>query len=400
MINVNKVENSLLFVVCQTGRGNGGVESITLVIERLKKFNPIILTNLDLPMNKRWENLGIKVYLLPSLHDPSPKKNIFLPYFLQEIIRWLKNNLYLYRFIKKSQVKIVHFNDIQGAFQGIIPSKLTGTKIVFNIRDTKKPSETYNWKWHLVTQLSDQILVLSQEMKTYIQNALKIKKQEKINYIYSSVNVERFYPISPENKKELRSNLGIDEATFAIGYIASVNPKKNQLELIRNGAKLLKSNIPKSKLYLVGDFQPAMNPYAKKCEETVAKLELQDYIDFVGYCSTVEQWYQALDIIIVVSIREGLARCMIESLTCGTPVVSFAVCSAKEILQENKCGEVVELNDYKSLADNVSKLSKNPALLNQMRKQSITVARNLFSEYNVNQYEEIYLNLQELTINS
>ncbi|WP_342597137.1 glycosyltransferase family 4 protein [Cyanobacterium aponinum UTEX 3222] len=396
--SITSHQDNILFVVCQTGRGNGGVESITLVIERLKKFNPVILTNLDLPINQRWKRSEAKIYLRPSLHDQHSKKqiNIFSLIF-SEIVRWIKNNFYCYQLIHQLKIDLVHFNDIQGAFQSILGAKLGGAKIVFNIRDTKSSAESYTWQWHFVAQLSDKILVLSQEMQTFIQQALKMDNQkDKLSYVYSSINLKRFRPISSDKRKQLRLNLGIEEKTFAIGYVASVSPKKNQLELIRKSGSLMASKLPKSRLYLIGNFNPDTDDYAKQCQESVFELGIDNYVNFTGYYSSVEDWYQSVDVIIVVSVREGLARCMIESLACGTPVISFSVCSAKEILINNNCGKVVSSGDYISLTNTLSELYNNPELMEYFREQSVKTSHLLFSESNIGKYEKLYSTLISL----
>ena len=56
----------IIFVVMQTeNQANGGVESITLVIERLKRFRPIVITQLETPIVERWRRAGAEVHIWP-----------------------------------------------------------------------------------------------------------------------------------------------------------------------------------------------------------------------------------------------------------------------------------------------------------------------------------------------
>src|SRR5262249_36018612 len=133
---------------------------------------------------------------------------------------------------------------------------------------------------------------------------------------------------------------------FAIGVVAAFEPRKAQLDFLKEAAPRLRKLLPQSRVFFVGDFAPETNDYARRCLAETEEAGLGEAVTFAGYQSEVNQWYRALDLVVVASRNEGLARCMIESLACGTPVVSFDVCSAREILEEGECGAVVPGGDY------------------------------------------------------
>ncbi|HEU4883642.1 MAG TPA: hypothetical protein VFT45_15385, partial [Longimicrobium sp.] len=57
---------TVLFVVYQThNRANGGVESITQVIENLRGVAPVVLTQADTPAAERWRRAGAVVHVRP-----------------------------------------------------------------------------------------------------------------------------------------------------------------------------------------------------------------------------------------------------------------------------------------------------------------------------------------------
>lgn len=390
MKSYNKQQNRIIFFITQRGKGNGGVESITYVIEKMNIFLPTVITNMDLPVNERWRNAGAEVTYWSSFTINSPIKLPLLKHIYQ-LGLWLLNNIRAYRTIRQLDSKVVHFNDIVALMFSGLGAKLAGAKVVFNIRDTKV--EGYNLKWKLHCFLSDKIIVLSKEMKKIVSFNLGInQKSNKVSYIYSIVDCERFFPPSNFQKNILKSQLNISQDKIAIGYIASINSKKNQLDLIYNYKKLI-SNLPNSKLYLIGSFEPSINSYAESCQTAVQELKLENYISFVGYTSSIPDWYKAMDITIIVSHREGLARCMIESLACGVPVISFSVCSAKEILSEYNCGKVVPQGDYEQLFQAVTETLKNTDLYYRFQKNGLAVVNELFNQTNTNYYEKIYQNL-------
>src|SRR5690349_19756842 len=56
----------VVFSIFQTGSlANGGVESITQIIERLRRVQPIVVTQLETPANARWLSAGARVEVWP-----------------------------------------------------------------------------------------------------------------------------------------------------------------------------------------------------------------------------------------------------------------------------------------------------------------------------------------------
>jgi glycosyltransferase involved in cell wall biosynthesis len=103
-------------------------------------------------------------------------------------------------------------------------------------------------------------------------------------------------------------------------------------------------------------------------------------------------WYRAFDLLAIASRNEGLARCMVESLACGTPVVSFDVCSAREILEEHNCGVAVPQGDYQQLVQAITTLARDNDKRRRFGAAAVAAAHELFdSRRIVARYEELYL---------
>jgi glycosyltransferase involved in cell wall biosynthesis len=148
---------------------------------------------------------------------------------------------------------------------------------------------------------------------------------------------------------------------------------------------------PQAHTYFVGDFLPEKDDYARTCAEFAAQAEVKDAVTFVGYTRAVADWYRACDLVIVPTRKEGLARCMIEALACSTPVVSFDVCSAREILEAYDCGVVVPGGDYAALAGAVHTIATDDTLFASLRVNAIATARSLFAPARmVEEYRQLY----------
>ncbi len=359
--------DNILFIVFQSGnRANGGVKSISLVMDALQGWNKYAISQLQTPVNDYWEQKSIKT----------------TAFFRngKGILDVLIFNWRVFKFCKKNKIKIVHCNDIDALLFAGIGSLCAKTKIVLNVRNIKSEEENYGFKWWLLTKITDRIIALSSEMKNGLVSRIPVP-ETKVSAIYSVV--EKGIKIREKRDKRL-----------VVGVCAAFMPRKKQYEFIKHCASGLINNIPDIKIQFVGDFNPEKDEYARKCLELVQEMKIVNSIDFVGYTNDVSSYYNNFDISLVVSEREGLARAMIESLAYGVPVISFDVCSASEILTQNDCGYVIKNGDYKELEKLIIEYSLDPDRRESEGERGKLLANNLFSKANViSQYNEVYHSL-------
>ena len=377
----------VIFVVMQSGsQANGGVESITQILERFRRVTPVVVTQMETPVNRRWSKAGAAVLVWP-MHA-------------LRLTSVLRANLRMYRLIRSTGCRVVHCNDIAALWHTSFGARMAGAAVVFNVRNIKPEGQRYGWRWQIARRISNRRLVLSKEMQRSLARRLHLKdssavgSKEGIEYIYSAVDLLGFSPVDEGARTELRARLNIEADSLALGYVAAFDPRKAQLKFIKEAAPRLKDLLPQAKVYFIGDFAPEQNDYARQCLEAVENSGLEESVSFVGYTSEMANWYRALDLVVVASRNEGLARCMIESLACATPVVSFDVCSAREILEERGCGRVVPEGNYELLVEQLAALSKQRAVLQRLGRSGVAVARELFDPHEVvRQYEQLYFSL-------
>jgi glycosyltransferase involved in cell wall biosynthesis len=373
------------FVVTQSGaRANGGVESITQVVERLRSVRPVVVTQSETPFNQRWRDAGasVRVWPMPSLGLAS----------------LIKNNLRAFQLVRAEGCRVVHCNDIQALWRTAFGARLAGAAVVFNVRNIKPEDSAYGRRWQLARRVSTRQLVLSEEMREALARRLRIEQspsaRARLEHIYSAVDARKFSPIDGAHRAALREKLGIDADCFAVGVVAAFEQRKGQLEFIRESIPRLVRLVPRARVYFVGDFDPESDAYAHRCLEEARNACVEESVSFVGYTDTVAEWYRALDAVAVPSRNEGLARCMIESLACGTPVVSFDVCSAREILEDRECGVVVASDNHGALAEALASLASDADARSRLGARGAAVARELFDPSEVvRAYERLYLSL-------
>jgi glycosyltransferase involved in cell wall biosynthesis len=374
---------AVVFVVTQSGaRANGGVESITQVVERLRGVRPVVVTQSETPFNRRWRDAGarVKVWPMPSLG----------------LVSLIKNNLRAFRLVRSEGCHVVHCNDIHALWQTAFGARAAGAAVVFNVRNIKPEGRAYGRRWQLARWLSARQLVLSKEMGASLSRRLGLKESgaSRVEHIYSAVDTQTFSPASSAERAALRGRLGLDADCFAVGVVAAFEPRKGQLDFIKESLPRLLRLAPRARVYFIGDFDPERDVYARRCLEEAERVGVKSSVSFVGYTEGVADWYRALDVVAMASQNEGLARCMIEAVACGTPVVSFDVCSAREILEGGGCGVVVASGEHGALAEALASLASDAETRARLGACGAAVARELFDPTEVvRAYERLYISL-------
>lgn len=116
-------------------------------------------------------------------------------------------------------------------------------------------------------------------------------------------------------------------------------------------------------LVLIGDGEerPAV-------EDAIARLDLQDYVEMVGWKSNSEV-HQALRqnrAMVLPSLAEGLPIVIMESFALGRPVVTTRICGIPELVDAS-CGWLADPGDVETLVDCLDAvLSKSPDELTKM----------------------------------
>jgi glycosyltransferase involved in cell wall biosynthesis len=375
----------VLFVVTQSGaRANGGVESVTQIVERLRGVRPLVVTQAETPFNRRWRDAGASVHVWPMSS--------------RGVASLIRNNLRALRLVRAEGCRVVHCNDIQALGQTAYGARAAGAAVVFNVRNVKPEGSPYGRRWQLARRVSSRQLVLSKEMCETFARRLGIKEsgaaRARLGHIYSAVDLEKFSPAGSAERAALRGELGIAADCFAVGVVAAFEPRKGQLDFIREAARRLAGSNPRARVYFVGDFDPEGDDYARRCLAEAEGSGLMKSVSFVGYTERVADWYRALDAVAVPSRNEGLARCMIEAVACGTPVVSFDVCSAREVLEERGCGVVVAGGDHAGLAGALARLASDASERGRLGGRGVAAARELFDPREVaDSYERLYFSL-------
>ena len=130
------------------------------------------------------------------------------------------------------------------------------------------------------------------------------------------------YRYNEEVRCETRKKLGVYEDELLIGHVGNFNKQKNQKFALEIFTELLKKN-NKAKLYLMGS-----GILLDKTKKLAVEMGLKDKVTFTGSIGNVNEMLQAMDVMILPSLHEGLPLVTIEWQIAALPsVVSDVVTS-------------------------------------------------------------------------
>lgn len=376
-------------------RANGGLSSLSALLERLETFAPVVLTDRESDFTLRWRRAGCEVHVWPDMALGDVRSAALRR--MRRAGRLVAVNQRVRGLLARLRCKLVHCNDIQALLHVAPAARLAGCKVLFNIRSTQG---VRGLRWRLARALSHRVIALSGEMREHLERELTPLSSRwpvaSIEAVYSVVDLERMRPPSTRERAAARAKRGIAEHELALGFVGVFDRRKQQLELLAALADHPGALPDGSRLYFVGDFEPERDDYSRRCQSLIERRALAPRVVTVGYTEDVIGWYHALDALILPSRHEGLARAMIEGLACGLPVVSFDVCSAREILVQHDSGLVLEQGDFESLFGACRSLHEDEVLRRRLSKNAAATARQLFEPRAVvTAFERQYVELLE-----
>ncbi|MFZ7257098.1 glycosyltransferase, partial [Avibacterium avium] len=217
-------------------------------------------------------------------------------------------------------------------------------------------SETIEqWKsnpqfYSIVLNKYTHFISISDEMRHYstntLENILGIQRKSHPR-LYNPINIQQ---IQQESHNPLQEDESLLKQPFIL-QVARLDIGKNHLEMLEIYAKLRQKGI-REKLYIIGDGSSKL-----LLQNKINELELENDCLLLGIRDNPYPFMKAAKLFIHTSLFEGLPTVLIESMTCGTPVVAMdCPTGPKEILDNGKYGVLVPLHDQATFVEKTYEL--------------------------------------------
>lgn len=212
------------------------------------------------------------------------------------------------------------------------------------------------------------IIANSVETKnTILENDPALFDADDIKVIYNGIDIDAYLstPITKVYDKTPNE--------LVIGNIGRLVRQKAQHFLLDVAAELKNSGVAfKCIIGGEGHLKDSLFAYAEK-------KDVLDRVIFHGFVDDVRSFMESIDVFVLTSLWEGFGYVLAEAMACGKPVVAFDVSSNPEIVEHNKTGYLVPMNDTKKLAENIIHLYNSKEKYDKMSKAGIKRVREKFS---------------------
>jgi len=192
------------------------------------------------------------------------------------------------------------------------------------------------------------------------------------------------------NDSALRAKYGLSPEDIVIGKIARLFKLKGHDDLFRIAPDLIRTR-PKIKFLLVGD-----GPWRERFERMAAALGLEKHFVFTGLVppSEIPHLVGIMDVLIHLSLREGLARALPQAMAAARPVVAYDCDGAGEVVRDNETGFLLRPGDLAGLRERLDHLAADADLRERLGSRGRELVRNSFAvEKMVDDLFALYLKL-------
>jgi glycosyltransferase involved in cell wall biosynthesis len=206
---------------------------------------------------------------------------------------------------------------------------------------------------------------------------------EKITAIANGVDTARF---APADRAAARRKLGLPSDAVGLGIVGRFGPFKRHGQLLE-AFEQIAPRFPKARLLIAGGGGSEEAAIVQR----VAASAFRSRIHLLGFQADPRACYQALDLLVVPSINEGLSNVTLEAMACGVPALVRAGCGHEQMITHDLDGWIENLDPPAALAARLAQILAEPSrLVDFGRNARKKVAAQFSLESMIAAYEHLY----------
>lgn len=295
--------------------GIGGIETLIMNIYRnidrdKVQFDFLIHNPTEGEYAEEIKKLGGHIYRMPVLRDKT--RTYYWRYF--EYKRALKKF-----FSEHKEIKVLH-GHMTNTASIYMPIAMKYGNVKCCIAHSHQTEATpglsgvvTNILQRHLEKIATDYFACSEEAAKWIYS-IEIVENGKVKIIHNGVDVEKYHFDSVEHEK-IKNQMG-HSGKIVFGNVARFKKQKNHEFLIDIFAEIHKMN-QNTVLILVGQGELEEN-----MKEKVAKLGLDDCVEFLGARNDVPKLLKDFDVFLLPSLFEGLPLVGIEAQAAGLPMIT------------------------------------------------------------------------------
>lgn len=334
----------VLHVRCVTGRG-GGPEKTILNSPRF--LEPLgyrsTCAYLHPPMDKGFGGLRLRAEAAKAPLVSVPDRGPFDFRPVRQLIRLCRDE----------KVAIWHGHDYKSNALGLVVRRFWPMKLVTTVhgwvRHTRRTPLYYRVDKLCLPQYEG-VICVSEDL---YQQCLRLGVQEpRCQLVPNGITSEAFQ--RTKSQDEARGCFAHPLPKLLVGAMGRLSPEKGFDLLIRAASELLDAGTDLS-LWIAGD-----GAQRGELESLIAECGHQDRIRLLGHVDSSQTFYEALDVFVLSSLREGLPNVLLEAMALGLPVLATRVAGTPALVQHDANGLLIAPGSSAKLAQGLHELLSDP----------------------------------------
>jgi glycosyltransferase involved in cell wall biosynthesis len=272
-----------------------------------------------------------------------------------------------------------HFDEGCGLYQ----SGCGNCKVLNSHKKNDLSQSIFKRKQQVFSKIKDMTIVgVSKWITDCAKKSLLLKGRKIIN-IPNCFDIDLFKPIEKNIAKEV-FNIPKNKKVILFGAMNSLgDPRKGAKELFEAINQL---EVENAIFVIAGSKKPKEKPKLKYPIYFIPPLKDE---------ASLPLMYNVADVMIVPSLQENLANSIIESLSCGVPVVAFDIGGNSDMIEHQKNGYLAKKLDTTDMAKGIEWVLNN----DKYDELSNSARQKVLNEFDGEIVSKKYIKLYESIIN-
>ncbi len=342
-----------------------------LMNDKNLNFDIEIYAPLDGPLKEKYESLGVKVNLLPSIATTdSIRSDVHFERNMIRIAKWLSDNAF----------DSIFCNTVL-SYDFIMAADIVSIPAIWNIHESTPYNAFFrNKKIDINSKLKEAFSTVS-DIIFSSKNTSDLYKsyihRNNFRIISNGIKENEIAKFKEENsKKAVRKKLGIDENNLVFLSLGTFCARKGQIDFVQAAVEMLKQHPNPETLtfILVGaEKSPSHFSYTSHITTLVGKSDFKDRFMVLPVQPNINDFYRASDIFVCSSYNESSPRVILIAMLFDLPIITTPVYGIKEQVVVDENSLYYTPGDIEVLQHNMEALDNDRKLLDKFAKNSEVV---------------------------
>jgi len=294
--------------------------------------------------------------------------------------RIVLSSIRMYRYVQKLKPNVVHFHDPELIIICLL-LKLNGCKVIYDVHEDL-PRQILS-KHYLPKAIRKPISILAEVLEKIaglsfdgFSVATETIAQR---FPASKTIIIKNYPVIEEFKGEKATVVAYKDRSKQVIYVGNITGTRGGDTMVNTMEYVNKADV---RFCLLGGFQPLTYKEDLETLNGWGKVDFHGWLDRQGVVENLN--LSRLGLVVLKPTKayvDSLPVKMFEYMAAGLPVIASDFPLWREIIEESKCGLLVDPESPKSIASAVDELLEDPTVAEQM---GIRGREAVLSKYNWN----------------